>query len=320
MDSYTSTPSNDVDARDKPIMEFHPELWPVLERNRPVLNLDLFWPIKCERVDNAEEQRTEGDQKGTFPPRDLRPLVSFRNLHVLHLGGMRKSYQPVIWEACFVNANLTKLTLEMALEPEISDDFKAQYKKIDSTWAYDGSKPSYPEPTEYMYLGLEGSGELHPDFGSGEYLDRTAMRQAQAAVKDGVGVAVKRHLPIQSLTLSNFVVDAGPFFRWFDPERLREVIFTGTCWDAGFYLPNEMRRGVRAEGPQKPKPLVARVIKPGEAKVVSLSQGKLVKREDWDGENHLPDPEPGIGDASGGRDLKTKVSQISGVGKQATNE
>jgi hypothetical protein len=119
MDSRTS--SNDIGAMDKPIMEFRPELWPVLDRNRPILNLDLFWPIKAEDMANAEEQNSDGDQKGNFPFKELRPLVSFRNLHVLHLGGMMRSYQPIIWEACFVNPNLTKLTLEMALEPEISD-------------------------------------------------------------------------------------------------------------------------------------------------------------------------------------------------------
>jgi hypothetical protein len=88
-------------------------------------------------------------------------------------------------------------------------DFKAQYKKIDSNWAFDGSKPCYTEPTEY--LGSEGSGELHPEFGCGEYLDRTAMKQAQAAVKEELPAVNKRHLPVQTLTLSNFAVDAGPF-------------------------------------------------------------------------------------------------------------
>ncbi|ETI28994.1 hypothetical protein G647_01446 [Cladophialophora carrionii CBS 160.54] len=196
---------------DKPIMEFRPELWPVLDRNRPILNIDLFWPIKAEDMDDTEVQNSDGDQKGNFPFRDLKRLVSFRNLHVLHLSGMMRSYQPIIWEACFVNSNLTKLTLEMAPEPEINDVFKAQYKKIDSNWAYDGSKPCYTEPTEYLG-GSEGSGELHPQFGSGEYLDRTAMKQAQAAaVKEELPAANKRHLPIQTLTLSNFAVDAGPF-------------------------------------------------------------------------------------------------------------
>jgi hypothetical protein len=114
----------------------------------------------------------------------------------------------------------------------------------------------------------------------------------------------------------------SPQFRWFDPERLKEVIFKGTCWDAGFYLPNEMRRVVVVSGPQKPKPVVARVIKPGELKVVTLSKGKVVKREDWDGKNHLPDPEAGVGGGvgGGGKGLKSKVSQMLGVGKKATKE
>lgn len=60
--------------------------------------------------------------------------------------------------------------------------------------------------------------------------------------------------------------------------------------------------------------------------MVTLSKGKVVKREDWDGKNHLPDPEVGLGGGvaggvgGGGKGLKNKVSQMLGVGKKAAKE
>jgi hypothetical protein len=60
-----------------------------------------------------------------------------------------------------------------------------------------------------------------------------------------------------------------------------------------------MRKGVAVRGPQPPKAVVkpslsstapsptAVAIKPGELKVVTLSKGKVVKRQAWDGKNHL---------------------------------
>src|ERR1700761_1953963 len=112
--------SNDVGDMDKPIVEFRPQLFPLLSIERPILNLDLFWPIKPEVMDDAEEVNSDGDQKGVFPFKELKPLVTFRNLHVLQLSGMMRSYQPIIWETCWVNKSLSKLTLEMALEPEFN--------------------------------------------------------------------------------------------------------------------------------------------------------------------------------------------------------
>lgn len=52
---------------------------------------------------------------------------------------------------------------------------------------------------------------MHPEFGSGEYLDRNAMKQAQAAVKDELKTGNMRYLPVKNLTLGNFAIDAGPF-------------------------------------------------------------------------------------------------------------
>jgi hypothetical protein len=60
-----------------------------------------------------------------------------------------------------------------------------------------------------------------------------------------------------------------------------------------------MRKVVAVRGPQPPKAVVkpslspaapaptAVAIEPDELKVVTLSKGKVVKREAWDGKNHL---------------------------------
>lgn len=213
----------------------------------------------------------------------------------------------------------------------------SQYRKIDETWFYDGSKPTYTEPTEY--LGSHGTGELHEEFGSGEYLDRNAMRQAQLAVATELPTENLRYLPLHILTLTNVAVDAGPFFRWFDPDKVKEVTFKSGCFDTGFYLPDNMRNSVLVSGPQRPKKLEgatrpdlggSMVIKPGDLKVVTLKKGQVVKREDWDGKNHLPDEAKGEGvaqatTASGSgagekKGLKHKVSQMMGLGKKGAKE
>lgn len=92
-------------------------------------------------------------------------------------------------------------------------------------------------------------------------------------------------------------------------------------------------------GPQGPKldvsalpaslqaAMAARGIGPGELKVVTLSKGKVVKWEAWDGVNHLLPDAPaapigessvggGVGGGGGGKGLKNKVSQM--LGRKAT--
>ena len=111
------TRENEVET----IKEFRPEAWPTLKADTTILKLDLFWPIKAEDMENGSVQNTDGDQKGNFSFKELKPLITFHNLHVLHLSGMMRSYQPIIWETVWMNANLSKVTLEMALEPELRD-------------------------------------------------------------------------------------------------------------------------------------------------------------------------------------------------------
>lgn len=85
-----------------------------------------------------------------------------------------------------------------------------------------------------MYRGQE-DGTLSSTFGIGEYLDKCVIATARSAVaQQGVNL---RYLPIAKLVLAGFVVDAGPFFRWFNPIRIRHIHFKYGCIDAGFALP-----------------------------------------------------------------------------------
>src|ERR1700749_4759204 len=49
-----------------------------------------------------------------------------------------------------------------------------------------------------------------------------------------------QYLSVVKLVLAGFVVDASPFVRWFDPNRLRQIYFKFGCIDAGFFLPAKM--------------------------------------------------------------------------------
>ncbi|KIW30549.1 uncharacterized protein PV07_06287 [Cladophialophora immunda] len=299
----------DVGGFDKPIVNFRPQLWRHLDKDRPILNLDLFWPIKLDEInDDEEDENSDGDSKGIFPFKDLKPLQIFHNLHYLQLNGMMRSYQPIIWATCWVNKNLTKLRLEMALEPEMNEDTKQMYRKIDETWSYNGTSD---QQVEAEYLGSHGKGILHQEFGDGEYLDQQAMKQAQIDVVETLPLENMRYLPISHLTLMNFAVDAGPFFRWFDPKKLVEVNFLGQCIDTGFYLPDDMQSLVKVSGPKpkpRPQPMIARVVKPGEVKLVTLKGGKVV-----------PDEPSGSGNAAG-KGVKTKLSQMIRLGKKDSKD
>ena len=91
-----------------------------------------------------------------------------------------------------------------------------------------------------FFSGRQGDGELHPDIGYGEYLDKHNIEKAKIRAL-AMGRTNPR-LPIKRLTLSGFVVDADPFLQWFDPEKLRSIHFKGHCIDAGFWLPQSMQK------------------------------------------------------------------------------
>jgi hypothetical protein len=273
---HSHTPSIDLGGPDQAIQNFRPQIWRHLGTDRTVLNLDLFWPIKLDdsNYDEEEEKDTNDDEdedKDIFPYSGLCPLLTFHNLHHLQLSGMMRSYQPLIWAACWINKNLKYVHLEMALEPEIKDAAKHNIRKINAPWTYN---PNTTVPTKFEYLGAHGFGTLHEEFGYGEYLDQQAMKSAQAELGHDLPIENLRYLPIKTLTLMNFVVDAGPFFRWFDPKKLREITFKGDCFDAGFRLPEDMQRSVTVNSPMPPRPMFARVVRPGEVKLIDIKPRK----------------------------------------------
>lgn len=97
--------------------------------------------------------------------------------------------------------------------------------------------------------GEQQDGSLCDSAGSGEYLDKNAMGSARSFV---AAQGVKLHyLPIVKLVLAGFVVDAGPFFQWFNPMRLRHIEFKYGCIDAGFALPSHMTNLVSIFWPGK---------------------------------------------------------------------
>ncbi|EXJ81284.1 hypothetical protein A1O3_07574 [Capronia epimyces CBS 606.96] len=303
--------SIDLGGLQKPISNFRPHLWRLLERDREILNLDLFWPIKLdeESDDDEDEEKDDngdGDPKGVFPFKDLKPLKEFRNLHYLQLNGMMRSYQPLIWATCWVNPNLTKVRLEMALEPVICEDIMHKYRKIDPNWIYDRLSDT---PVECEYLGSHGNGTLHEEFGEGEYLDQQAMKAGQMDMVQALPVENMRYLPITHLTLMNFVVDGGPFFRWFDPKKLKEITFLGDCIDAGFSLPREMKLPVRVNSPKPPPP--ARWVRPGEVKLIDIKRPKAAtEKAESDNASTSASASGSAHGSAGSSGLKGKLSQM----------
>lgn len=141
--------------------------------------------------------------------------------------------------------------------------------------------------------GEQQDGTLSEVLGIGEYLDKNAMATARNLVSSqGVNL---RYLPIVKLVLAGFVVDAGPFFRWFNPMRLRQVEFKHGCIDAGFALPSHMSNLVTVCWPLKP---------PEEGNTVTISRiGRQDIKTIW-----LKKKNSTTGQAIGG--LKPKISSM----------
>ncbi|KOS45635.1 hypothetical protein ACN38_g3460 [Penicillium nordicum] len=82
-----------------------------------------------------EEGGEEIEVRITIPSdHALRPLVEFRNLRVLRLTGMFKSYQRTIWQAVWLNPQLVTLELEMAVGLEIKEPVPRGWKPIRDGW------------------------------------------------------------------------------------------------------------------------------------------------------------------------------------------
>lgn len=76
---------------------------------------------------------------------EMQPLCQFRCLRSLKIVGMMQSYQTYIWQAAWLNLNLTELELGMALEPEIIDHTRcAQWRLIQEGWSMDQRKTADP--------------------------------------------------------------------------------------------------------------------------------------------------------------------------------
>lgn len=74
-------------------MNFRASLWKHLDTSRDKLSLNLFWPKKLEDL-----QDEDFDEEANMLPYDLmKPLLTFRSLKSLTLGGMERSYQRLIW-------------------------------------------------------------------------------------------------------------------------------------------------------------------------------------------------------------------------------
>lgn len=120
--------------------------------------------------------------------------------------------------------------------------------------------------------GEQESGSVCISVGTGEYLDKNTMASARSLVScQGVNL---RYLPVVKLVLAGFVVDAGPFFRWFNPMRLRHIDFKYGCVDAGFALPSHMSTLVTISWPgrqsQESQPVTVSRVQKHDIKTIYL--------------------------------------------------
>ncbi|OJJ51755.1 hypothetical protein ASPZODRAFT_163543 [Penicilliopsis zonata CBS 506.65] len=220
----------------KPLMYFRGGAsWKCLPRNAEIVSMDVFWPI--------QENQDEG-KEDMLPLEELKPIIEFRSLRVLKITGMMQSYQKYIWEVVWLNPELTDLWLEMALEPSLESNLSGEWQVIKHNWKV---QEPFADGFE-IYYGDKGTGNLNPSIGDGEYLDKNAMEKAK--MRAMIAASMGMYLPIRNMTLVGFVVDAGPFHLFFDPEKLKRITFKRDCVDAGFFLPEIMKNRVCVVSPR----------------------------------------------------------------------
>ena len=145
-----------------PLLHFRGGLsWKYLNTDTGNLGLDLFWPCKVDDLfppdnygeikGNENEGSGEGgtvNEDGVLDINELRPLCTFRNLRVLKITGMMRSYQKYIWQTAWLNLHLEELELEMILEPCI------RKKNTVGNWPFirGGWQPSTVHLKEPVYL------------------------------------------------------------------------------------------------------------------------------------------------------------------------
>ncbi len=121
---------------------------------------------------------------------------------------------------------------------------------------------------------------------------------------------VNEKLSIVTLRLTGFVVDADPFKRWFDPNKLKEIDFVNDCIDAGFGLTSEMLQKVKitCPGDDGPRTIQAQSFKLSDLKLITLKKGKKVAEEP---------AFPAISATMLGEPSKTKTKKKGGRGKKS---
>lgn len=105
-----------------------------------------------------------------------------------------------------------------------------------------------------FFSGDNGKGILERRIGTGAYFDILCIKLGR---DDALRATAKPHpfperLPIKSLILSGFAVDDNAFFKYFDPEKLRNVTFRDRCVSFGLALPTYMRENVQVTWPSGP--------------------------------------------------------------------
>ncbi|KAG0152927.1 hypothetical protein PDIDSM_1886 [Penicillium digitatum] len=163
----------------------------------------------------------------------VRPLLEFRSLRVLRLVGMMKSYQPIIWQAVWLNPQLTTLELEMAVGLDINKpEGPSGWEPIKKGGVMNVKSRAAP-----VYYG-QGDGEISSKIGYGEYLDKYCIEKGKMLALC-TRCPVPPYLPVKHLTLTGFAVDGDSFGMWF--RNLEEVHFKKDCIDCGFWLSRAQR-------------------------------------------------------------------------------
>ncbi|OQE35116.1 hypothetical protein PENCOP_c014G04895 [Penicillium coprophilum] len=201
--------------------------------------IDAFYEIATdEQETDHPAEKSEGEIVITILSLEqVRPLGEFRNLRVLKLTGMMKSYQPIIWQTVWVNPQLTTLELEMAVGLEINKPLgPSEWETIEKGWVMSIKSCATP-----VYYGYTGNGEIWHRIGYGEYLDKFCIERAKVVALSS-GFSVPSYLPVKYLTLTGFAVDGDPFGMWF--RNLEEIHFKKDCVDCGFWL-SRAQRNVR---------------------------------------------------------------------------
>ncbi|PZD46777.1 hypothetical protein A1F97_00553 [Pyrenophora tritici-repentis] len=210
-------------------LPFMPVVWEKLPTSLTKLVLDLGQPMKVHH-DVQHEKVIEYNSYITA--NEMKPLACQTQLKELRLLRIQDSMQSVVWETIFRNKsedNMRVADLQMAAAPLVRTK---HWHKAEDVVGLTVPKGDFKEKE---YKGIEGKGQLHYSFGTGEYLDDFCMRKARLAAALDESIP----LPLWSLKLDGFVVDYLPF----EHELSRIVLLTcgPNCIDSGLRAPKTPR-------------------------------------------------------------------------------